>query len=117
MTTEPVTFTVLRNANMIRISAQLAEGTTREDAAKIVALFPKSLKLIATTISSLPDDDHSPGIESGCITHTIDLMPKKGNATNETGLRRYATFVKAARKLGFELVSHKWSTASIEVDA
>jgi hypothetical protein len=113
--TETVTFTVLRTASIIRISAKLGEGTTREDAQAIVALFPKSVKLVASVIDSIPDDDYSPSTESGYIRQTIDLSAKKGNSANESGLRRYATFVKHARKLGFALVADKHSTESIEV--
>lgn len=101
------TFTVLRNAAMIQADIKLAEGTTRDDAAQIAALFPKSLKLTASLCSG-------EGSSCGFVRMQISLKGTKANGgTNEAGLARYAKFKAHAEKLGFALVSHKWSTEAL----
>lgn len=88
-------FVVTTIPGQIRVSALLAEGTTRDDAAAIAALFPKSLKVTATRMSTATG-------ESGMVCLTVNT---KANGvigeTNETGNKRFESFLKHAARLGF----------------
>lgn len=78
---------------------------TLADAEAIAAQFPKSHKVRATTLSRPIGGDLRNGTEVvGYVEFGVRLTATRGNERNETGIRRYWAFRKAAGKLGLPVV-------------
>jgi hypothetical protein len=96
-----ITFAVQADSTRIEAAAQLPAGSTYEDAQAIAALFPKSVKVVGTTVSF--SDGREP---VGCVLFSASITANKTTGeVNEASMRRYNTFLKAAAKLGFVIES------------
>ncbi len=67
----------------------------RTHAESIAALFPKSAKLHVTTLSGLPG-----GMVSVVTSDAVLLANGVNGGANETGIKRYRTWLKSAEKAG-----------------
>ena len=95
-----VTFRVETTESWIKTTAELPTST-REEAQAVAAMFPKSVKMIASSIS-FGDGRADVNTVSFCVYTTAN---KTTVEVNETGMKRYNAFVKAAAKLGFTVES------------
>lgn len=81
-----------------RIEAGAATSTF-EEAQRVAATFPKSVKLVSTHLSGDPDG------QSGYVSFNASFVANGTNGgVNETGLRRYRTFRRFAASLGHEVL-------------
>ena len=72
---------------------------TIEEATAFVAQFPKSTKMFTYSVNAYSSDKYY------AIMVRANLTSDKNNGgINEAGLRRYLTVIKAAAKLGIEIV-------------
>lgn len=75
---------------------------TLEEAQRVAAMFPKSVKLVSSHLSGDPEGNR------GCVTFIASLSANGTNGgVNETGLARYRTFRRVAATLGCDVV---WET-------
>ena len=91
----------------IRVTADTA---TAEQAEQLAAQFPKSAKVSAETVDELKDGEY---VRTGHVAQRVNLNPDENKGTtNETGLKRYEAFRKAAEKLGHNVVYEPGSASN-----
>lgn len=77
---------------------------TSEEADAIVALFPKSVKVWATTLDGITETGSSELITHLVMLRVILTANSVTGAVNETGTRRVRAFLRTIRANGFEIV-------------
>jgi|SRR5215831_13384992 len=84
-----------------------------DDAAAIVALFPKSCGLRVGSLSLAAD-----GRVISTVIGYADLLPSKTNkGVNEAGVARYYAIKRAAAKLGIQLVWSRYAAVGSLADS
>lgn len=102
-------FTWQMTNHTINARMALPEPSTREDAQAIAAMFPKSLRVKGTTLSTFDHDLRDRTGEYRNFTVGFVAIDVKLTATevtgseNETGIKRFRSFLKNCEKLGFEV--------------
>lgn len=77
-----------------------ARVETKEEAQAIAALFPKSARVMGTTLSGCLDGNLQSTV--GYVHFWVELQSNGvTGARNETGLKRYRSFRRWAERLGF----------------
>ena len=83
----------------------IAAAPTVDAAREIAALFPKSLRIRAHVWTRVdPATDEL--VDQGGVWMSVDTAPSRVTGeVNESGMRRYRSFLKHCKRLGFEIVS------------
>lgn len=77
--------------------------TDKAEAERVAAMFPKAVKVKASTLSGLPSADGGRRTVMGMVTIMVDFIPDGVTGDyNETGLRRYNRFLTLSADLGFD---------------
>lgn len=96
--TESNTFRVTASAYSVQAYMTVA---TPELAAEVAARFPKSAKVLSQQLSTF-DRETGANLTLGTVHFAAYLMANGVNGgRNETGIKRYHTFVRAAERLGY----------------
>jgi hypothetical protein len=88
--------TITTQATEFHFSASIT-FTTNEERDAFVALFPKSVKVVATTLSGLVIDQPYATIQVALHADAVN------GGVNETGIKRLRKFIAVATANGFEL--------------
>jgi hypothetical protein len=82
---------------------------TKEEADAFAALFPKSLRVRSSSLSTQkqyhPELEGTGPVKLGYVTFDVKFSPTKGNDANETGANRYRKFMAKLDELGYDV---KW---------
>lgn len=98
-----LTFVAECAGGRITVTCALDEGTTRETAEAVAALFPRSCKLRGTTLSGRRNAAGE-RFESGYLTFHAALHANGVHgARNETGITRYKRLLAHAAQLGYSI--------------
>lgn len=80
---------------------------THEQAVAFKAQFPKSYNVKAGRLG------HASGLpQSGTNACSATLLPRKGNASNESGVKRFKAFLRKAEALGYEVRWSQWTSGN-----
>lgn len=81
---------------------------TQQEAVEFAARFPKSLGIKGTRLGGMKDEQGN-YYDAGYVAMTARLTPTKGNARNETGIRRYRRAMALLEQTGIEI---QWAAHS-----